>query len=307
MRMLLWFLALSITMLLIFVLGYASRPNDNMNNNNFSFDIEERNAIVVNIWIDSYERLDVLRRNNMKYLFVDVGGVDKNGFLMTSDDDVKSFVNFIKEYERDNSYDFVILPYVEVNSNHYNVNGVFLSNFVDENVRLNQMGFDGVHVDIEPVPRSLRKNFLLFLDELNEHLPDAIISVYSGHPGRLSFNVWEWEISFFKEVSARSDIIVFPAYDTYLRTQKEFKNDIEDKIKKISAQNWDSDFMVALPTHKRHPETLENAYKAYKEGLPKYREHPFIGVAIFSEWTITESDWSDFSEISKIKNVIYLN
>lgn len=252
------------------------------------------NGIVTNIWLYNISRLDTLKGHNIKYLFIDVGGTGEDGRIETRKEEIKEFLNFLNLYEQKNNYDFILLPYSEINSYVYNVNSSFIENFIMDYTDLVNMGFDGLLVDIEPVPFNKREVYVNMLEKLDISLPkDAIVSVYSGSLED-SQNEWEWGYSFYRDVSERVDMISIPAYDLGLGSKEEYQDYVKEQIKRIASKNWNSYFLFAVPTHKEFPETIENALNAYKSELEKYPKNSFLGVCIFAEWTTTNDEWKVF-------------
>jgi len=248
------------------------------------------NGIVINIWLDSYSRLDILTENSIKYLFVDVGDTGKDGSLTTNKEEILAFLDFLSGYEEISDYDFILLPYSEINTLVYDLNPGFIENFIVDYTNLVSMGFDGLLVDIEPVPFDKRKIYLELLDTLKKRLPErAIVSVYSGSIDN-SENEWEWDYGFYKEVSERVDIISLPAYDLGFNDKEEYQDYVKEQMNRINSQTWSSAFLLAIPTHKDFPETAENALMVYSE-MVKAKNNPFIGFSIFSEWTTESGEW----------------
>lgn len=251
-------------------------------------------GIVTNIWLDNISKLDILKEHNIKYLFIDVGGTGEDGRIETSKEEIKEFLNFLNLYEQKNNYDFILLPYSEINSYIYNLNSSFIENFIIDYADLVGMGFDGLLVDIEAVPFNKRDVYIELLEKLDILLPkDAIVSVYSGSLED-SQNEWEWGYAFYREVSERVDMISIPSYDLGLSSKEEYQDYVKEQIRRIASNNWSSYFLFAVPTHKEFPETIENALSVYKSELKKYPGNNFLGVCIFAEWTISDDEWNIF-------------
>lgn len=254
------------------------------------------NGAVTNIWVTK-ERLDILRENNIKYLFVDVGETGIDGKIKTPSEYIGNFLNFIHSYEYKNNYSFVMLPYSEINSNIVSISSEeFKTNFVRDYRNLYNRGFDGILVDIEPVKYNQRPDFIEILEALNEDMPKkAIISVYSGFLGS-NENEWEWDMGFYNFVCRNSDIITIPGYDTGLKTKAEYDSFMQNALRKISGKDWNCSFMMGIPTHKYAPETSANALHVYLTET-KNKDTPFIGKVIFADWTANQNDWENLRTI----------
>ena len=86
-----------------------------------------------------------------------------------------------------------------------------------------------------------------------------------------------------------------PGYDTEIENEEEYQTYIANQIDQINSKTWKSNFLFGVPTHKEAPETIANALEVYKEKI-KLNDNNFIGVSIFSEWTISEDDWKRYRE-----------
>jgi len=260
--------------------------------------LEKENGLVLNIWVSDEKFLDKLKDNKIKYLFVDVGDTNSKGSLTTSNEDIQSFLELVRVYEKNNNYNFILLPYSEINTYTYDIASKdFQRNFIKDYKSLINLGFDGVYVDIEPVQFNHRKLYLKFLESLHKEIPqDSILSVYSGSLGD-SDNEWEWNLDFYQEVSNRVNLIFVPGYDINIEDEDEYSNYMKSQILQLSSRNLNSYFILGVPTHKKNPENINNALKAYKEATNNNPDNKFIGVAIFSEWTIQDRDWKIYEKI----------
>jgi len=263
-------------------------------------DIEKNNGIVTNIWIEDKKQLEKFIENDIKYLFVDVGDIDKNGKLITEENELIHFLDFIEEFEKEKGYDFILLPYNEIiieNSKNYDLHSdIFTNNVINNHKELIKLGFEGSHIDIEAIPFSQRDDYLKFLERLNEEIDkENLLTVYSGALNEKPI-VWEWESDFYAAVSDRTDIILIPSYDFNLKDKEEYQNYVKNQIKSITSQKLNANLMFTVPTHKSSPETLANSLEAYKEEIEKHEGNPFIGITIFAEWTTNDNEWNIFSE-----------
>jgi len=246
------------------------------------------NGIVTNIWIDE-SKFDNLMNHKIKYLFVDVGDTNSYGYLKTTNQELVSFLNKVESFERENNYNFILLPYSEVNTYNYNIDSNFEDNFIKEYFDLDRIGFDGIFIDIEPV---LDENsYLKLLERINkEFSDDSIIAVYSGSVGlKNSDNVWTWDLDFFKQVSEKVDLISVQGYDSGLTNKDEYQAYVKKQLVELSKSNLNTKLMLGVPTHRDYPETIENSLSVYKK-----TKSNFLGVVMFAEWTMDEKEWDVF-------------
>ena len=224
---------------------------------------------------------------------MEVGDVEKDGKIR-SKERIKKFLSFIKEYEEKSRYDFIMLSYSEIDSYIYNI-GEIKENFIKDCGELVSLGFDGVHIDIEPVRLEQRGDYLDLLKRFAVEFPEnKILSVYSGAVGSdYSDNEWEWPLGFYEEAARNVDLIFVPGYDLGLNDERRYRRAIEKQIGKLSSIEY-SHLILGVPTHKQEPETIENALEAFS--IAGQQKNQFIGVAIFAEWTIDKSEWKIFEE-----------
>jgi len=256
------------------------------------------NGIATNIWIEK-ENIDNLKQHEIKYLFVDIGDINQNGEIITPSNEINNFLNLIEEYETENNYDFILLPYTEVNTYDYDItNFEFRDNFVKEHLNLVELGFDGVYVDIEPVRLEQKQIYLNLLENLEKQMPEEkILGVYSGVVSEYQTNnEWEWDINFYNKVSNRVDLIFVPGYDYNINDKNKYQDKIKEQINILSSRRFNSYFMLGVPTHKQGAETIENALTAYSLELKQNPNNQFLGTAIFAEWTIDENKWEVFEK-----------
>jgi hypothetical protein len=262
--------------------------------------LERGNGAVINIWISGQARLDNLRNHKIKYLFVDIGDTKQDGKIGTPREEINEFLSLIKSYEKQHGYDFVVLPYSEINTYRYNVNRQFRQGFIADYRSLLSLGFDGVYVDVEPIRKNQEKDYLELLAGLSAICPKGIIlgayagSVSDSEADGETNNEWQWSLSFYKKVSDVVDLICVPGYDFNLRSRVDYQSSIRKQVRLLSSGGFNSNLMFTIPTHKREPETIENALTAYNLEIRRHPRHQFIGVCLFAEWTTIPEDWNVF-------------
>lgn len=249
------------------------------------------NGIVTNIWIDQISRLDALRIHRIKYLFVDVGGTDVNGTLLTPEEEITSFLAYIKEYENATGYHFILLPYSEIIIGDYSFHTRdFEKNILADYLHLSQLGFDGVFLDIEKIPPDQQAEYLALIEEFRAQLPpQALLVVYAGHLSNQP-NEWEWDEALYRDVIERVDFVTVPGYDIGIRDKRGYQSYITAQLNAINGLGGETRFFLGVPTHKKAPETLGNALEVYAK-FNNRNDSNFVGVSIFSEWTIDSREW----------------
>src|SRR3989344_7757340 len=257
------------------------------------------NGMIVNVWLEDKQILDKMRDNNIKYLFVDVGDTAKNGKLKTSEEDIEHFLDKIRSYESANNFDFVLLPYSEIMLTDYDLTSSgFEDNFVNDYNRLIEMGFDGIHVDIEAIPSEQREDYLRLLERLGREVPkNKFVSVY---PGTIAVegetnSVWVWSLNYYQQVADRADIVSVSGYDSGSESEQEYNDYLNEQINAILSREWNTNLFFTVPTHKSAPETLDNSFEAYSDALDSANDNPFTGISVFAEWTTDDNEWRKIS------------
>jgi len=261
--------------------------------------LEKNNGIVTNIWFEDKKQLEKFVENDIKYLFVDVGDIDKNGKLITEENELRHFLDFIGEFEKEMGYDFMLLPYNEIiieNSEIYDFTKDFTNNIVNNHKRLIGLGFDGAYIDVEAIPFDKRNDYLKFLEKLDEVIGNEYILAVSSGSLDEKPNIWEWEPTFYTAVSDRTDIILISSYDFNLKDKEEYQTYVKNQIKSIASKEWGANFMFIAPTHKQWPETIENSLDVFNSEILKYPNNEFIGITIFAEWTTDNREWESFGK-----------
>lgn len=267
-------------------------------------------AIITNIWLESFSKLDNIKDKDIQILVVDVGSISHEGNFLASEDEIKNFIKLVDEFEKTRNYPLIILPYSEINTANFTLSPEFFNNLKAGYKKLFDMGFDGAYVDIEPVAIAQRQDYTAFLYDLRNELgEDAIIALYSGFYSdyKVSRSDWEWDNNYLHKVCENSDVIVVPVYDTDFKTEEEYKMYVKMKVRHLSTQSWNCSFFFGIPTHKPYPELLENAYSAFKEESEKYENTSVKGIFIFSEWTIDSAEWQDYDRLRNFSRLIKLN
>jgi hypothetical protein len=259
--------------------------------------LQNANGIITNIWLNNNSKLDKFKKNNIQYLFVDIGEINKKGEIKTNPLEIENFLKFIEKYENKTKYNFILLPYHEINTRLYDINSIeFQNNFVKDYVLLEKMGFDGILVDIEYLPEDKEIGYLKILDALNQNLSKkSIIAAYTVGI-RENKNYWEWSPEFFKKVIEMVDLIEFGAYDTMEENNEKYQEQISSQIKIFAEKDWNTYFIFIVPTHRQYPETIENSLKLFNSEIKKYPKNKFIGTGIFAEWTTNNSEWEIFEK-----------
>jgi hypothetical protein len=168
-------------------------------------------------------------------------------------------------------------------------------------------GFDGVHVNIEPVNDG-NVDFLALLRALRTAVgQDRVLSVSAIRPGPVGLPMapnFLWTPVYYARVAALVDQIVIMAYDTALPTPALYRRYVAWAATAITATLADSRIrarvLMGIPTydetglmHRAAVESPENAFLGVVAGLRGLGGGgTFEGVALYAEWTTDEAEWA---------------
>ncbi|MFG2312123.1 hypothetical protein ACGFS9_26170 [Streptomyces sp. NPDC048566] len=177
-------------------------------------------------------------------------------------------------------------------------------------------GFDGVHVDLEPV-HSGDARFLALLDRLHaltraRHVPLSVAShqidplpglhsaagALSGHPK------W-WSQAYFARVARRVDQIAVMSYDTGMPLRSLYGGYVARQTAlALEATPKSTDLLMGLPFfheskvgHSAYAETVAAAVRGTRLGLSRTdRTRARFGVALYVDFAATEEDWRAYRQ-----------
>jgi hypothetical protein len=167
-------------------------------------------------------------------------------------------------------------------------------------------GFDGVHVNVEPVDDG-NDEYLALLRALRTAVgPGHMLSVSAIRPAPVGLPRapnFAWSPGYYARVASTVDQIVIMAYDTALPTASLYRRYVRWAARSVAgalaASGSDARVLMGVPTyepygfmHRRGVETPENALIGVVAGLRGLGAGgTFEGVALYAEWTTDEADW----------------
>jgi hypothetical protein len=164
----------------------------------------------------------------------------------------------------------------------------------------------GLHLNIEPLPDG-DPDYLLLLEELKHAIgPEKILSI-AAYPPPTRWHPHpevHWSVAYYREVDRRCDQLVPMMYDTSLRFEKIYTWLISRWTTELADWTRHSELLLGLPAyeddaveyHKPRVENLRNALRGVNASLTDLGPHRqrIAGLAIYADWTTTESEWADF-------------
>jgi hypothetical protein len=179
--------------------------------------------------------------------------------------------------------------------------------------RLLELGFDGIHVDIEPI-WSGNRDFIRLLRQIHTltRSRHAVLSVAAYKPERVRGIGWAagviarnpgyWTREYFLEVAGEVDQVAVMCYDTATPLPSLYGRSIAWMVRWSVGHGVDN-LIVGVPTydnrtasHYPYVENITNALRGVKRGVAALDEEDrkHVGVGIFAEWTTSGSEWETY-------------
>jgi hypothetical protein len=177
-------------------------------------------------------------------------------------------------------------------------------------------GFDGVHVDLEPL-HSGDRNYLGLLDALHAvtrgHHALLSVAAHQIDPLPEFHSLWKtltnhpkwWSQAYFGEVARRVDQIAVMSYDTMQPLSGLYGGYVAQQTSlALEVTPAGTDLLMGLPFfhenrfgHWAHAETVPAAVRGVRLGLSRTdRERARFGVALYVDFAATEEDWEAYRE-----------
>ena len=171
-------------------------------------------------------------------------------------------------------------------------------------------GFDGVHLDIEPVDDG-NVDYLALLRALRTAVgADRILSLSAIRPGPFVLPFapnFLWTPDYYARVASLADQVVVMTYDTGLPTAALYSRYVSYATLSVASRLSGSKarVLVGIPTyeetgrmHRAGVETPENALLGVVAGLRGLGDRrSFEGVALYAGWTTDEAKWGIYERL----------
>ncbi|HZX44770.1 MAG TPA: hypothetical protein VFF28_03730 [Candidatus Nanoarchaeia archaeon] len=271
--------------------------------------LPQGDAVATNIWVPD---LDIFRVNGIKYLFVDIGHMDrKTGIMTTPNYQIDSFLLRVAEFENRTGHRFILMPWNVVYASAQEPvsefgSEAFRRNFISEYLALVGKGFDGIHLDVEAIPVAKpgeidqRALYLQMAADLRSELPkNKILSCYAPGVGDPRQNVYAWDKDYWTYMASIFNLMTIQTYDTGQLTKEGFEAALSiqlDLVKSVNAAlaaTHHSSIMWPIPTHKPSPETMQASIEWYNKSIgARAADYGIIGLFLFASWTMRPEHWA---------------
>jgi len=173
-------------------------------------------------------------------------------------------------------------------------------------------GFDGVHLDVEPVDDG-NDEYLALLRAMRTAVGRGrVLSVSATRPAPVGLPRapnFAWSPDYYARVAATVDQLVIMAYDTALPTASLYQRYVRWAARSVAgaldASGSEARVLMGIPTyepytfmHRRGVETPENSLAGVVAGLRGLGAGgTFEGVALYAEWTTDEGEWTTYERL----------
>ncbi|WP_119072154.1 glycosyl hydrolase family 18 protein [Aggregatilinea lenta] len=178
-----------------------------------------------------------------------------------------------------------------------------------------EAGFDGVHLDPEPVPGG-DDTVLALLEDVRQSLPpDAMLSIATRRIWPVFPDVpWPgvgagfWRSDYYRQIAAHVDQIALMTYDSALPVAWMYRQWTRYQVITLSRalENSTVEILIGIPTseeatrtHRPQAETMESGLRGTIDGLNDEAARPerIAGVAIYPYWETDVDEWRVYDRL----------
>ena len=170
-------------------------------------------------------------------------------------------------------------------------------------------GFDGIHVNVEPIANG-DDDYLALLRALRAAVGTGILSLSATRPGPVAPAFapnFFWTADYYARIADSADQVVLMTYDTAIPTPSLYRRYVAYAARTVTAnlaRSHRTRVLVGIPTydetglmHRKEVETPENALLGVVSGLRGRTGGTFEGVALYAEWTTDPEDWAVYERV----------
>lgn len=250
---------------------------------------------------------DRVKDLNITDLYFHVGPLSEDGSL--ADD-----LHFISSFQNLDTTNYAWIGQLrsEIDLDSQNVR----SRIVESSRWIVSQGFDGIHLNIEPV-RHGDTAFFELLKELDAALPEAKISIATDEwqphfISRIIANIFNtniqsyWQADQIKTAAEYVDQIVVMTYDTGFKDPDLYSWWVEQQTISLSSILPEGkELFIGIPSYDEgsnidpNAENIETGLKGFEKGVQNYRSNPenITGLAIYPYWTMDDAEWESLKNL----------
>jgi hypothetical protein len=170
-------------------------------------------------------------------------------------------------------------------------------------------GFDGIHLNVEPIANG-DDDYLALLRALRTAVGTGILSLSATRPGPIAPAFapnFFWTADYYARIADAADQVVLMTYDTAIPTPGLYRRYVAYAAATVTAnlaRSHRTRVLVGIPTydetglmHRKGVETPENALVGVVSGLRGRTGGTFEGVALYAEWTTDPEDWAAYERV----------
>jgi hypothetical protein len=187
-----------------------------------------------------------------------------------------------------------------------------IASFAGELTR--EVGFDGVQLNVEPLPNG-DEGYLALLALVREAIgPDKVLAV-AGHkwapdlvPLVERYSSY-WKTGYYRQVAELVDQVAVMTYDSYAPTAEAYRLFQREQTLGVlnAVAGTEAEVLIGVPTyfeprqnHNPQAENMETGLRGVADALdrlPDGGRAAFAGVAIYAHWETDEAEWAQFNAL----------
>lgn len=262
---------------------------------------------------ETLDLANILDKQQVRYVFVYTSYLKPDGHFNPTYSYAGQFIQTLKAKEPDlNVQAWIGLPlgYIDLGDGAVRRQiAEFCAILVQEE------GFDGIHLDPEPVS-SNDQDLLELLDEVRSTIgPDATLSIATRRIWPIFPGVeWPvigkifWHTGYYREVASRVNQIVVMTYDSAMPLTALYRHWLHFQVVEVSraVSGSDADLFLGVPTseertltHWPGAENMTSGLQGIIDGLNDAEacSSAMTGVAIYPYWETGEAEWSIYQRL----------
>lgn len=256
-----------------------------------------------------------LQRDKIQYAFLYTSYLTSDGTFNETFDYAEYFVSLLREA----APEILLLAWIGVPVQGQSTNQAVINRLEDPSVReqiatfaamtVNNLGFDGIHLNAEPVPEN-DPAFLETLIAIRNHLPEGSFLSTTAHALRMTSPQTvipypeiehHWSSQYLFDVATLVDQVALMAYDSGLPFPADYRRWLAYQVRESTAALAESNVALLLgiptseewtPSHQTQAETLSEAINGLREGLAVSQFPTALsGIAVYPYWETDETEW----------------